>query len=165
MKIRLAELYDVEVVLAMGRDMLAESRFSGFPTNTDKTRLSIEKVIGSPMTSCVLLAEQNDGSVVGMLAGFVTDYFFSDVLVAQDKVFFVLPSHRGSSAALKLLIAFRRWAENRKVVEICINMSVDVEQVRFDKFMTHMGFKSCGSNYHLPLGQPVSAPALKVQRA
>jgi hypothetical protein len=167
MKVRLAEASEVETVLGLGLQMHAESRFSGLTINIQKTRISVEKLIANPLTSCVLLAQSHDGATVGMLAGFVTDFFFSEALVAQDKVFFVLPAHRGSSAALKLLIAFRRWAENRKAVEICINMSVDIEQAQFDKFMTHMGFKSCGSNYQMPLGVSVStsASAPKVQHA
>lgn len=151
MKVRLAEHKDVDAIMRLGVQMHAESRFQVYPMNTAKTRASIDKIIASPLAGCILLAEHPQGGVVGMLAGYVVDYFFSDALVAQDSYFFVHPDFRGSPAALKLLIAFRRWAENRSASELCINMSVDVQQERFNKFMQHMHFKPCGTNFVLPL--------------
>lgn len=151
MKIYLAERKDVEAILRLGNQMHAESRFRVYEMNPAKTRVSVEKIIDNPLAGCILLAEHGEAGVVGMLAGYVIDYFFSDALVAQDSYFYVHPDHRGSSAALKLLIAFRRWAENRNASELCINMSVDVDQQRFNKFMNHLKFTCCGSNFVLPL--------------
>jgi GNAT superfamily N-acetyltransferase len=155
-RIRLATADDTPAVLALGVRMHAESRFRGHPMNADKTRAAVHALIANAAAGCVLLAEHARHGVVGMLAGYVTDYFFSDVRVAQDKWFYVLPQHRGSSAALKLMIAFRRWAENRQARELCINMSVDIDQPRFDRFMRHLDFRSCGSNFVLALA-PVAA--------
>lgn len=151
MKVRLATMTDVDATLRLGVQMHAESRFRVYPMNIDKTRASMEKLISNPLAGCILLAEHPRAGVVGMLAGYVVDYFFSDALVAQDSYFFVDPNHRGSPAALKLLIAFRRWAENRNASELCINMSVNVQQERFNKFMRHMQFTPCGANFVLPL--------------
>ena len=151
MKVRLAAMTDVDATLRLGVQMHAESRFRVYPMNLEKTRASMEKLISNPLAGCILLAEHPRAGVVGMLAGYVVDYFFSDALVAQDSYFFVHPDHRGSPAALKLLIAFRRWAENRNASELCINMSVDVQQERFNKFMSHMQFTPCGANFVLPL--------------
>lgn len=151
MKIYLSELKDIDDLMALGRRMHQESRFKVYPMNQAKTRASLEKLISNPLAGCILLARNEAGQAVGMLAGYVVDYFFSDALVAQDSYFFVAPEHRGSSAALKLLIAFRRWAENRNASELCINMSVDVDQERFNRFMAHLGFRNCGSNFMTPL--------------
>jgi GNAT superfamily N-acetyltransferase len=102
-----------------------------------------------------LVAEHSQAGVVGFLAGYVIDYFFSDVRVAQDQCFYVSPKYRGSPAAVKLLVAFRQWAVNRNASELCINMSVDIDRQRFEKFMTHLKFKSAGSNFYLPLNKVV----------
>lgn len=151
MKIYLSELKDVDDIMSLGVRMHQESRFRIYPMHLAKVRASIEKLINNPLAGCVLLARNETGTAVGMLAGYVVDYFFSNALVAQDSYFFVAPEHRGSSAALKLLIAFRRWAENRNASELCINMSVDVDQERFNRFMAHLGFRNCGSNFTTPL--------------
>ena len=56
-------------------------------------------------------------------------------------------------AAAKLLLAFERWAVNRQVHEININMSVAIDMERFDRFMTHAGYRACGQNYFKPTRQ------------
>ncbi len=151
MKISLSELKDVDDLMSLGIKMHQESRFKVYPMDQAKTRASMAKLIRNPMAGCILIARNGAGEPVGMLAGYVVDYFFSNALVAQDSYFFVAAEYRGSSAALKLLIAFRRWAENRNASELCINMSVDVDQARFNRFMTHLGFRNCGSNFMTPL--------------
>ena len=154
MKIRLAETSDLEAVFAICQRFHEESRFSRYPLNPDKVRTTIMDALSVPKASCILLAQHDSQGVVGMLAGFVVTPRFTDVLVAQDHGFYVLPEHRGSSAALKLMIAFRRWAENRQAVEMSINQNVDIDQTRFNRFMRHLNFQCCGSNFVLPLRVP-----------
>jgi GNAT superfamily N-acetyltransferase len=152
MKIRLAEAADTDAVLAVARRFHEESRFAAYPFNAGKTRESIAQTIANPSSTCILLAEPRAGCIAGFLAAFVAAPRFTDVLVAQDHGFYVLPEFRGGSAAMKLMIAFRRWAENRKVAEICVNQNVDIDQARFNRFMRHLGFACCGSNFVMPLG-------------
>lgn len=151
MQIRLADLADEDVVLSLGQALHAESRFRSVELNIERTRSAIRALITGAPAGCVLVAEHREAGVIGMLAGYVSEYFFADVRVAQDKCFYVLPKYRGGSAALKLLMAFRRWAENRNARELCINMSVDIDQERFGRFMRHMKFSACGSNFVLAL--------------
>lgn len=159
---RLAGPADVETVLGLALRFVAESRFARYPVNREKLRATILEAVSTPKASCVLLAEHGRDGAVGMLAGFVARPRFADVLVAQDHGFFVAPEHRGGSAALKLMIAFRRWAENRRAVEININQNVDIEQERFNRFMRHLGFQCCGSNFVLPLPPAGPGPAARV---
>ncbi|MBK7846569.1 MAG: GNAT family N-acetyltransferase [Zoogloea sp.] len=152
MKIRLAEIGDIDSVYAICVRFHKESRFSSYPLNPDKLRKAIAESIQTSKASCVLLAEHNRNDVVvGMLAGYVTSPRFTDVRIAQDHGFYVLPEYRGSSAAMKLMIAFRRWAENRQAVELCINQNVSIDQARFNRFMHHLDFQCCGANFVLPL--------------
>lgn len=158
MKVRFASLDDLASIHALGQTMHAESRFGHYPLDAERVAVMVREMVTHPATACVLLAETKDGQVVGMLAAFVTRYFFADVRVVQDKCFYVLPPHRGSPAAMKLMLAVRRWAENRQVRELNINMSVDIDRERFERFMGHLRFRNCGSNFFLPLGQAGAAP-------
>lgn len=151
MKIRYATLEDIPTILDLGEKMVAESRFQAYGLNRAKTAKTLAMMIGQPAHSVILLAERSPGQTVGMLAGYVVDFFFCDAFVAQDRFFFVEPENRGSSAAVKLLVAFRRWAEQRKVRELNINMSVAVDMQRFNKMMSKLGFRCCGSNFSLGL--------------
>lgn len=152
MKIRFSKPEDTQSIMLLGQQMMAESRFSDYAFNPEKTRKLILRMIErQPDTDCILLAERDDGTIVGMLAGYVMDFFFCDGYVAQDRVYYVIPECRGSSAAFKLILAFRRWAESKHVTELSINMSVAIDMERFNKFMTHLGFSQCGSNFAMRL--------------
>lgn len=152
MRIRFAKLGDTKAILALGEAMWAESRFKGYAFNPDKTQSLIKHMLANqPATDCILLAETNQGELVGMLAGHLVDFFFSDGSLVEDRVYYVLPEHRGSSAAFKLILAFRRWAESKGANELSINMSVAIDIQRFNKFMSHLGFSCCGSNFAMQL--------------
>lgn len=161
MKIRLATLEDIPLILDLGELMVAESRFRHYGLNRAKTAKTLATMIGQPAHSIILLAERSAGEAAGMLAGYMVDFFFCDAVVAQDRFFFVRPEARGSSAAIKLLVAFRRWAEGRKVRELNINMSVAVDMPRFNNMMTKLGFRCCGSNFSLGLAAPGSSPVAR----
>lgn len=150
MKIRLAQASDEGVLLNLGRAMHAESRFAHYPLQEDKVKGLVDAALKDPKGRCILLAESASTGVAGMLGGYVLPLFFTDALIAQDQLFYVLPQHRGSSAAVKLLMGFERWAQNRQVTEININMSVAIDMARFDRFMKHAGYRSCGQNYFKP---------------
>ncbi|MCD6665631.1 MAG: GNAT family N-acetyltransferase [Hydrogenophaga sp.] len=153
MKIRLAQASDEAVLLQMARAMHAESRFAHFPLQEEQLRTLIAETLKDPKGRCILLAESAAAGVVGMLGGYVLPLFFTQAFIAQDQFFYVLAPHRGSSAAAKLLLAFERWAVNRQVHEININMSVAIDMERFDRFMTHAGYRTCGQNYFKPTRQ------------
>jgi GNAT superfamily N-acetyltransferase len=151
MKIRFGQKEDWEAVLQLSRAMFAESRFRNLSLDETKAAAVYSATVQNPAASCAMLACREDGEVVGMLLGQAMEYFFCDGVMVQDRVFYVLPEYRGSSAAVKLLTALRRWAENRKAVELCVNMSVAIDTERFNKLMVHLGFKYCGSNFSLSL--------------
>jgi len=151
MKIRFGTREDIEVILTLSSELHAESRFKERSIDQKKTRGVIESMLANPAQACILLAQSSDGEIVGLLAGVVMEYFFTQGVMAQDRCFYVQPASRGSSAAVKLLMAFRKWAELRKADELCVNMSVAIDVDRFNKLMTHMGFNYCGSNFSFKL--------------
>lgn len=149
--IRIACLQDWPQIIKLATAMHAESRFSKSILDEEKLRKFFLNQLNSPLAACFLVAHKSDGIVVGMLVGFVTELFFSHQLVAQDIVFFVLPEFRGTSTAVRLLTVFRKWAENRKAQELNVNMSAAIDMLRFERFMTHMGFSKCGTNFFYQL--------------
>ena len=159
MKVRFATPDDLPAMYVLGQAMHAESRFRHYPMDSKRVEAMLRDMVTHPATACALLAETHDGELVGGLGAFVTTYFFADVRVVQDKWFYVAQPYRGSPAALKLMLAVRRWAENRRVHELNINMSVDIDRDRFDRFMGHLQFRNCGSNFFLPLQGQTEAAA------
>lgn len=157
--IRAARHEDFDRFIVLARAMHDESRFRRYPLDEAKVKELFAIHIDRAAVACLLVAERADGQLVGMLGGLIVDFFFSDARVAQDRVFFVVPEARGSSAAVRLLAAFRRWAENRHADELSINMSVAVDMGRFNRLMSHLGFACCGSNFHLPLPTGTRTPS------
>ena len=149
--IRSASLTDWPHVMYLAFAMHAESRFSKFKLSEEKLKKVFHEQLSAPKVACTLLAQRVDGKVVGMLLGYTVELFFTEARIAQDRVFFVLPEFRGGSAAVRLLTAFRNWAQLRHVQELNINMSVGVDMPRFERFMSHMGFINCGSNFYYRL--------------
>ena len=79
MRIRFAKLGDTKAILTLGESMWAESRFKGYAFNPEKTQSLIKHMLtNQPATDCILLAETNQRQLVGMLAGHLVDFFFSD---------------------------------------------------------------------------------------
>jgi GNAT superfamily N-acetyltransferase len=142
MKIRFAQRADIPKLLEIGKAMVGESRFKCYGLNEQKATAAVEGMLCNPGTPCLLVASRSDGEIVGMLAGQAMEFFFGDGILVQDRWLYVLRAYRGSAAAVKLLMAFRKWAESRNADELCINMSVAIDMGRFNKLMTHMGFKN-----------------------
>lgn len=153
MKIRLAQASDEAALLHMARCMHQESRFANYRLQEDKLKTVVADTLKDTQGRCLLLACSPSSGVVGMLGGYVLPLFFTEALIAQDQFFYVLSQHRGSSAAMKLLLAFERWAVNRQVAEININMSVAIDMARFDRFMGRAGYMPCGTNHFKRIGQ------------
>jgi hypothetical protein len=52
-------------------------------------------------------------------------------------------------AALKLLTAFKKWAENRGAFEISAGVNSGTDLDRMDRFLRKLGFQHTGGNYSL----------------
>lgn len=156
MKIRFTDERDIDALIVLARQMHGESRLKEHQLGEARVRKSFMAMYKDPINNCVLVAESESGGIIGVLAGSLSVYLFADVRVAQDKWFYVLPSYIGGSTALKLMVTFRRWAMSRQAQEICINSSADLDQVRFSRFMNHLGFTVTGSNF--VLGIPAINP-------
>lgn len=64
----------------------------------------------------------------------------------------MLPDKRMSGGGLKLLTAFRKWAENRGAFELSLGVNSGVAMDKMDRFLKRLGFVQTGGNYSLVLG-------------
>ncbi len=155
MKIRFATLNDIPAGIEVGRRMHALTRFAAYDFNAERVGHNLRAVIETGQhakgTHCFLVAEDDSGQIVGALIGCVERHFFSDLRVASVIHYEVLPERRMSGAGLKLLTAFRKWAENREVFELSVGINSGVELERMDRFLRRLGFRQTGGNYSLPL--------------
>ncbi|MCF8054286.1 MAG: GNAT family N-acetyltransferase [Deltaproteobacteria bacterium] len=152
-KIRFATLNDVPAIAELGRDIYAEARASSHMLyDENKLAEQTKVVLGTRVsTVCILLAEDSERKIVGIFAGYVNDYFYSETKVAANYIFYVRPEYRHQSIGLKLLTTFRKWAENRGAKEISISITSGTELERTDTNLKKLGFEYTGGNYSLLL--------------
>ena len=110
----------------MARAMHAESpRYSKYAFCAMKTRGLVEYFISGPAGGAFVAEE--DGILVGMIAGVPVEHFFSTDKYASDLVVYVAPEKRGSSALLRLVRAFEEWCFGTEGVrEVTLGVSTGV---------------------------------------
>jgi GNAT superfamily N-acetyltransferase len=138
---------DFEDVARLGRLMHEESSYSKLEFNEDRLR-HIFNIYTTDPTRALILGRVN-GEACGLYAGYITPYYFSNELVANDIAWFVVKERRGSSLGLRLLTAFENWAKDQGVSEIRVGYSTDINPTAFDSLMIKRGYSRVGGNYRL----------------
>lgn len=150
MQIRFATLEDIPDLVELGRRFHALTRFRIYDYNASRVGEQLRALIENGRGShCFFVAEDGAGAPAGALIGCVEKHFFSDLPVASIVQFVVLPERRMGGAGLRLLTAFRKWAENRNAFEICAGVNSGTDLGRMDKFLKRLGFRLTGGNYSL----------------
>ncbi len=148
MKVEIALECHVPELVTLMRAMHAESGRFELPFSEGRAQATFAAAVADEKGAyCVLLARTSQGEPAGLLFGTITRPWFSEALIAHDHAFFVLPSWRGSSAAMKMLRVFRRWAVKRNAAVLNISQRAAIEMDRFDRFMEREGFRSIGKNF------------------
>lgn len=155
MKIRYATMDDIPALLDLTRRISAITRFKQFEYSPERLASNIAAVIKDKRgVYCFLVAEDAAGVAVGILLGCLERHVFSDEqLVATLMIYAVLPEKRMGGAGLRLLSAFRQWAENRGAFELNAGFSSGIDFNKTDRFMRKLGFQQTGANYSLMLGK------------
>ncbi|MDP1905910.1 MAG: GNAT family N-acetyltransferase [Pseudomonadota bacterium] len=154
MKIRYATRNDIPAMLELGRGIHAESRFADMPYDEAKLREGLGELIHlqeQAGSHCFLVAESGDARIVGGFIGALETYFFTRATSANSILIWVDPAWRGSSAAMRMIDAFRRWAAQRQASEVCLLVASGVTIKRTDRFFRRLGFVQTGGNYSMAI--------------
>ena len=127
--------------------MHAESSYSALEFSESRLREIFDEYLSSP-NKMVFIAIR-DGEPLGLYAGYLSKYYFSDELVANDIAWFVVKERRGSRVGLRLLDCFEHWAKERGASEVRIGYSTDINPDAFDSLMHKRGYSRVGANYRL----------------
>lgn len=106
--IRPAKLEDLPMLVSLGYEMHLESRFSHERYDAEK----VEKLLRSLIEGDgVIFVADHDGEIVGGFAGGITQRWFNDTKVAFDYGLFVREGKRNGIIAMRLVSAFKSWAD------------------------------------------------------
>lgn len=165
MIIRFATIKDIPAFVELGRYFHGLTRFRSYEFNGDRVAAQLRAVIDAGQdkngTHCFIVAEDSNHKAIGGLIGCVERHFFSDQIVASIIHYDVLPERRMSGAGVRLLSAFRTWAENRGAVELSAGVNSGTHIDKTDKFLRRLGFVQTGGNYALALNLSQGGKNLK----
>jgi hypothetical protein len=111
-----------------------------------------------PITQELLDGFRN-GELLGFLFGSIEEYWFTKERGANMIVWYVAKEARGSTMAIKLLLAFRGWAQNRQATELTLSITSGLNTEKTGRFLRRMGFRPCGENFYQPLPPIAADPA------
>ena len=138
--IRAASQLDLDSLMGLTRQMHAEGEFHSAPLAEPKVRAIFSRLI----TGGFLMVNDGAEGVDAMLAGMVSEQWYSTARVASDVIFFVRPTKRGGFAAVRLIQAFVAWGKEQGAAEINIAQSSGVRVTEFAHLMSGMGFDHAG---------------------
>ena len=135
---------DITARVAMSRRVYEELD-DGLPYDEELVRRAFERKL-KRKDQCLLQAELG-GRVIGGLIGVIAPHYHSPALGASLEGYYVLPEHRGSLAAIKLLHGFRRWAQQQGAVRMYAGVTSGIDVARTDRLLRRLGFTVMGGNY------------------
>lgn len=147
--IRPAKPEDIPAIVALGRAMHAESpRYSRLRYDPEKVanllRRMVEGTLTTNPTGGAFVAVK-DGTIIGMIGGYVVETFFGPDTVASDYAFYITPSERrkGRTAA-GLVLAFEAWAIAQGVADIVPGVSTMIETQSTRRLFEKLGYEHYG---------------------
>ncbi|MGB4115455.1 MAG: GNAT family N-acetyltransferase [Polaromonas sp.] len=150
-QVRFAQLSDIPAMVELGRQIHVQSRYGWMMYSASQTWKYLERVIPAKQ-NCVIVAVQvtpAESTTVGVLVATARQYPFSTDLCAHIDYLYVTPPKRGTPVAMKLVTAFRRWANNREVAEITITNQFGPGQAQSAKLFTKLGMPSVGGQHSM----------------
>ena len=151
--VRALEPQDLDALIALGELAVLETRYNGQGYDPVKIRHQLEAYFKDERRKYIWLIGFNNGVLQGLLFGSVEEYWFTQALGVNMIAWYVAKEARGSSMAVKLLLAFRRWGENRNATELTLSVTSGLRTEKTGRFLQRMGFRRCGENFYQPLQQ------------
>lgn len=149
-QVRFAQLSDIPAMVELGRHMHVQSRYGWMVYSASQTWKYVERLI--PNKQCcaiVAVSEEADTGMCGVLLATARQYPFSTDFAAHIDYLYVMPRKRGTPIAMKMVTAFRRWANNREVAEITVANQFGAGQTQSSKLFNKLGMPSVGGQHSM----------------
>ena len=137
---------DLDTFVSLGKRMHNESIEPYPPIDPDFMQKYLEMAVSMPEIFLFAIAE-DDGVPMGMVAAVAGPYSFSPEIRAASDLLFVLPEHRGSRAAIKLVQKFKGWSDSVGARTANLSVATGVSPERTGRFFELMGFRPMQKTY------------------
>ena len=129
---KIAELEDVDTVLAMGKKFVDATGYKDF-SNEEYIKDLIKFYIESPRDTHIIILDD-----FGFIAGQSTVFPFGPGKIASETAWWIDPDSRGENRGLKLMKAFEYWAKNVAQCDYITMTSLDKD---VEKIYKKNGYK------------------------
>lgn len=139
--IRIATQDDLPRIVELGRTLHATSSYASLSFDDEKVASLMAVLIDG--AGVVFVAEQ-EGLVIGGIAGGVTEHWFSKDKVAFDYSFFIDPKHRHGITAMKIASTFMEWARLKGATQVRMGITTEINVEGTSRLYRALGFESAG---------------------
>lgn len=136
---------DLPQIMSLAREMHAETSFSTLSFSDSKAATEVMSCIMNPNTFVCVAEDQ--GQVVGMIAAYLSQPYFSDDLVVYDHIWFVGKAGRGSLVGSRMLKHVAEWGRLCGAKAVFVTLGSDVSQERVGKLVEKLGYRRLGGYY------------------
>lgn len=139
--IRAATHNDIGALLLLSEQMHTESGYRRYPFAIEKMATLFSGLINGQ--GCLFVAEAPTG-LVGMMAGYCEESWFTTARVAGEYGVYVAPDARGGGHAVGLIAAFRDWALEQGADLIQMGITTGITTERTALLYERLGFRRTG---------------------
>ena len=156
LKIRLAkDARDIDAMLPIFREGMAESKFASYEFSEAKVRASAQKALDNSDFFGWLIAEY-DGKPIGYMHCTISEMSFATGdLAATIITFYIRQTYRktllGNKAAVGLVKATLKWAKLRGAKELFVHDTSEIDTKGSTNFFAKAGFRFIGANFAMKL--------------
>ena len=142
--VRRATTDDAVIIAAIGGYAMEESsRYRKFNYSPVKAMDNIVDKVESD--SCLVLAIEDAGQIVGMFIGQEYTLFYSDTKCATDDIFYIMPSWRGGKIAKDVLKEYEKWCREREVEYAHLGVTIGIDDDSILGLYEKLGYERIGT--------------------
>ena len=146
MKIREAQLKDLEQVIKLGKEFFEVSKYDSFFSFDEE---SFEETIGNLIyqDTTTLFVVDDDG-IVGMAGAVLFPFYMNSKIKTCQEVFWYLkPEARKGRVGIDLLTAVEDWARNNGAYSFNMMSLEEVEPEKVERLLSIKGYKKTERHY------------------
>ena len=152
---------EIDETLPLALAAHRESRHHRYPLDPERRRRFLAGRLLADRGRFGLIIARYRERPVGMLTCVAEKLYYTDATVVSCLAFYVLQECRqtllGGRVAVKLLDAGRRWALNRRAVELQVHVTNGVHIAQTDRMLRKLGLRQTGGNYTMNLPEGATA--------
>lgn len=146
--LRIGNIPDMDAICDLGRELLADSVYSGLKADDQRFRTFVAGLMGL-QTATVLVVVDDDDKPQGFLIGMIDDLFFSRSRYGTDLAFYIREGYRYAAPAM--INKFIEWAKSKprvKYIQLGISSGTGNPE-RIGRMYEKLGLKRVGGLYHM----------------